>query len=176
MVRLCLVLAVLVAVHADVLVEVPPDQYKELVTGSQTSDGVEIPDFHWVTSTMPSDDFYASAWIKTLLGTSDANDYFFFSESGNPLLSTWWDTTADASLKSNGALVLQVIIGNRQDNQWYHMVAGTNQGNTYLVITLRDVTNYQYLNDATSTISLTSTSTFNAPRIGPTSSFLVRHM
>ena len=169
-----IVLAVLMTVHGEVLVVVPPDQYKELGSGSRPVNGAAVPNFNWVTSSMPSTDFYASAWFKTVDGGDDGADFINF---GNTImLSFMWLKTSAPQANIDGTTATTLTLEGRQNDVWYHAVMGMNGGNAFLVVTLRDVTNFQYSNQGSGSFSLTTATLFYAPNFGFTSAFLVRHM
>lgn len=114
----------------------------------------------WTTQ-MPVTDFCVSFWMYVISAHDDV--VFLQMIDAGVSLNVKWPSGADATATFDGVTATATGVGNRPTNKWFHMVTGVGGGNLFIVVSLRQPSNFQFPGQNAKTFSLSGTASFTMP-------------
>ena len=160
MVSLGLLLELLAAVYAEQYVALPKFLTKAQSATQHTGSVVEDGYFSWTTQ-LPVSDFNIAAWAY-VTAAHDNVIFIQINDSGESL-NVQWPSTADATATLGGVTATATGVGNRPNGKWFHLVAGVGGDNLFIVVSLRQTTNFQFPGQTSKTFSLTASAEVEIP-------------
>jgi hypothetical protein len=141
-------LCLFVSVKAQLIIGVSSYAVKTLEGATEDGSAVAIRSIDEVSATLPSVNWFATAWVQIQSGTADSARLLQFKGfSGTvPVLcfATWTSTAPPTFTFGTTEHAVEGYTNSRQENTWFHLLMASQIGASYGTITFRATTRVQY--------------------------------
>jgi hypothetical protein len=148
---------------------IPVSQYEVKTLVGETADGsvVAIPDFDWDGDLEHTRNWFAAAWIQIHPSTANTARFLqfkgFVDTAEVECYATWASDAPPTFTFGSTDHVVSGYTTHRQENVWFRLIIGSENGDSFGYITFRAATNYQYSVIWTESVGMKRKSTFIAP-------------